>query len=137
MLVLVFSWGGVRKAQQFVRILASNNRILRWIEHFSLEDGLRFNEGQTSWTATRTGGIFHVQGKQFVDFIIRGLLEVVNAGLEVKGSLRLRPTRRPDIVKRAMDFVSSQLDDGLSSDDVAQALGVSNGVLPIRQCQSV
>lgn len=70
-----------------------------------------------------------VHGKQFLDFIIRGLLEVVNAGLEAKGSLKLRTTRRPDIVKKAMDFVASHLDDSLSSDDVAQALGVSNRVL--------
>jgi len=70
-----------------------------------------------------------VQESRFFEFIIHGLMQVVDAGLQARGSFKLRTTRRPDIVKKAKDFVCSHLDESISTDDVAQALGVSNRVL--------
>ncbi len=70
-----------------------------------------------------------VRKAEFYDFIIRGLHEVIDAGLSDSDSLRPRPGRRPDLVTRGREFVSAYLTDIDTTDDLAQALGVSYRVL--------
>lgn len=68
-------------------------------------------------------------GKQCVDFMIHGLLQVVDAGLKALGSYRPKSARRPDVVRKAMEFLADSLSAKLSIDDLVQTLGVSDRVL--------
>ena len=70
-----------------------------------------------------------VHAARFFDFIINGLQQVVDSGLEASGSLKLKSARRPDLVRKTQDFVSHRLHTELSVDELAQSLGVSNRVL--------
>ena len=63
------------------------------------------------------------------DFILQGLQQLIDAGLAAGPAESPRPTRRPDLVKRARDFMIANLDMTLTADEIAQALGVSRRVL--------
>ena len=85
-----------------------------------------FNQQKDTSNRSRTV----VRNKQFMDFIIGGLMQVVDAGLAAtRGLQKPRSARRPDLVKKAIDLVLGHLATDLSMDDLAQALGVSNRVL--------
>jgi AraC-like DNA-binding protein len=64
-----------------------------------------------------------------LDFIMRGLLEVADAGLSARGLHRLQFARRHELVAKARDYVSAHRTTDISMDDLAQALGVSYRVL--------
>lgn len=66
---------------------------------------------------------------EFFDFVLRGLHEVIDAGLSAQGALRPRRARRPDLVAQAREVVAAHLHGNLTTDDLAQALGVSYRVL--------
>ena len=70
-----------------------------------------------------------VHRTQFFNFIIHGLLQVIDAGLRARGSHRPRSARHPDLVTKGRDFVSAHLTTDFSVDDMAHALGVSYRVL--------
>ena len=70
-----------------------------------------------------------VRKKQFFDFIINGLIEVVDAGLGAGNSAQPKRTRRPDVVEKAREYIAACLDNDYSIDEIAQSLGVSNRVL--------
>ena len=65
----------------------------------------------------------------FVDFVLEGLQQVFDAGLQARGSLDPRPVRRVDLVNNARDLALAHLTDDLSAEEMAQALGVSYRVL--------
>jgi AraC-like DNA-binding protein len=66
---------------------------------------------------------------QFQDFIVHGLLGIIDAGLNAQGIYPPRSARRADLVAKANDFMHAHLATELSADDLAQALGVSYRVL--------
>ena len=66
---------------------------------------------------------------QFFDFIIHGLQQVVDAGLIAGGSHELKSTRRPELTKKAIDFIAANPGTDFSLDDMTEALGVSYRVL--------
>ena len=70
-----------------------------------------------------------VQRGQFFDFIMHGLQQVVDAGLSAGGSHELKLTRRPELIKKAIDFIAADPGTDLSLDDMTQALGISYRVL--------
>lgn len=70
-----------------------------------------------------------VHRARLFDFIIHGLIQVIDAGLSARGSEWLRRTRRPDLVKNGRDFILAHLTDDFSMDDMAKALNVSYRVL--------
>ncbi len=86
-----------------------------------LDAFFRIGEGANGRSVAGTA----VNGDQLFDYTTRGLLQVVDAGLEALGSHELRPVRRPDIVRNAKDFVMAHLTADLSADDIARTLGVS------------
>ena len=65
----------------------------------------------------------------FLDFVIEGLQQVFDAGLQARGSHEPRRVRRADLVANARDFALARLRDEVSAEDMAQALGVSYRVL--------
>jgi AraC-like DNA-binding protein len=66
---------------------------------------------------------------QFFDFVMQGLLEIVDAGLIAQDKHHLLATRRSDLLNKATDFVETRLDSLLSVQDLAQELGTSARVL--------
>lgn len=70
-----------------------------------------------------------VRKKQFFDFIVHGLIQVVDAGLNANDSAKPKHTRRSDVARKARDYVAANLDTDFSIDEIAQSLGVSNRVL--------
>ena len=70
-----------------------------------------------------------INGSRFLEFLVRGLLQVVDAGVQARGSFRLRRTRRPDVVKRAREYVAACPTTNLTAEDLAEALDVSYRVL--------
>jgi AraC family ethanolamine operon transcriptional activator len=56
-------------------------------------------------------------------------MEVIDTGLGARGSPSLRSTRRPDLVRRARDYVATHPTMDLSTEDLAGVLGVSYRVL--------
>ena len=65
----------------------------------------------------------------FFDFVLDGLQQVFDAGLEARGSLKPRPARRSDLVANARDFALARLKEDVSAEEMADALGVSYRVL--------
>lgn len=84
-----------------------------------------FDHGRRS-QGSRQKGISRVQ---FQDFIIQGLLEIIDAGQSAQGIYPPRSTRRADLVTKANDFIHAHLTTDISADELAQALGVSYRVL--------
>lgn len=70
-----------------------------------------------------------VRKKQFLDFIINGLIQVVDAGLNASNSQKPKRTRRPEVAKKAREYIAAYRDTDFSIDEMAQSLGVSNRVL--------
>ena len=70
-----------------------------------------------------------VRRGEFFDFTIHGLQQVVDAGLSAGGSHELKSTRRPELIKKAIDFMAADPGTDLSLDDMTQALGISYRVL--------
>jgi AraC-like DNA-binding protein len=70
-----------------------------------------------------------VHEKQFFDFIINGLIQVVDAGLNADSLFKPKRTRCPDLAKKAREYITAHLDTDFSIDEMAQTLGVSNRVL--------
>ena len=70
-----------------------------------------------------------VRKKQFFDFIVNGLIQVVDAGVSASNSDKPKRTRRPDVTRKAKEYIAAHLDTDLSIDEMAQSLGVSNRVL--------
>jgi AraC-like DNA-binding protein len=64
-----------------------------------------------------------------LDFVVRGLLEVIDTGLQASGAPGLRPARRPDLVSRARDYIAAHPTLDLSTEALAATLGVSYRVL--------
>ena len=65
----------------------------------------------------------------FYDFVLDGLQQVFDAGLQARGSLMPRPARRSDLVANARDFALARLKEDVSAEEMADALGVSYRVL--------
>ena len=65
----------------------------------------------------------------FVDFVLDALQRIFDTGLQARGSLEPRPVRRADLVANGRDLALAHLNDDLSAEDMAQALGVSYRVL--------
>ena len=63
------------------------------------------------------------------EFVLQGLQQIVDAGLEAPDQGPLRGTRRADLVERACTFLADRLDGMTTMDRVAQELGVSYRVL--------
>ena len=70
-----------------------------------------------------------IEGRQFQDFIIHGLLQIIDVGLCARGIDPPRSVRRADLVTQASDVVHAHLTTDLTADELAQALGVSYRVL--------
>ena len=73
--------------------------------------------------AERNGGE-PVDGTALYDFILHGLREVIDNGLAGAGE---PPSwvRRADLIPHAREFMEARLNDNLTADEIAQALGVS------------
>ena len=93
----------------------------RFLEHL---DGC-FNHGRRSSGSAPE----RVGGPRFQDFIIHGLLQIIDAGLGARGIDPPRSTRRADLVTKANDVMHAHLTTDLTVDELAQALGVSYRVL--------
>jgi AraC-like DNA-binding protein len=87
-------------------------------------DGI-FDHGRRSQSLLHKG----ISRIQFQDFVILGLLEIIEAGLHAQGIYPPRSSRRADLVEKANDFMYAHLENDLSADDLAQTLGVSYRVL--------
>ena len=70
-----------------------------------------------------------VDQAQFYDFIIHGLMHVVDTGLSVLDSHELKTVRRPDLVSDARDLVTANLDRAFTVAGMSESLGVSERVL--------
>ena len=65
----------------------------------------------------------------FREFILQGLLALVDAGLAIGGTPRPPRTRRPDLVVKARDLFLANIADEWTADRIALELGVSYRVL--------
>lgn len=63
------------------------------------------------------------------DFLIGGLQEVIDTGLNAQDRTSPRTGRRLDLVKKGRDLIAARLTSNLSVDDLAKDLGVSYRVL--------
>lgn len=70
-----------------------------------------------------------INQRRLFDILVNGLLQVVDSGLAARGPTRMRRARRPDLVRRSHDYIAAHLTDDLSTEALAQALGVSYRVL--------
>ena len=66
---------------------------------------------------------------EFSDFVIRGLYEVIDAGLGALGSVKLLSARRPDLVTNSRELLAAQPTLDITAEKLAQDLGVSYRVL--------
>ena len=70
-----------------------------------------------------------VDQAQFYDFIVHGLMHVVDTGLSALDSHELKTVRRPDLVSDARDLVTANLGRAFTVAGMSQSLGVSERVL--------
>ena len=63
------------------------------------------------------------------DFILHGLIQVVDAGLAAGRAELPRPARRADLVVKARELMLASLQSNLTADQIAQTLNVSYRVL--------
>lgn len=66
-----------------------------------------------------------VLSTRFLDFVMQGLLDIVDAGLEAEVTQKLNRARRPELVKQAINFVEANLDKNLSIGQLSTDLCVS------------
>lgn len=70
-----------------------------------------------------------VDQAQFYDFIVHGLMHVVDTGLSALDSHELKTVRRPDLVSDARDLVTANLGRIFTVTGLSQTLGVSERLL--------
>jgi AraC-like DNA-binding protein len=77
---------------------------------------------------------FEVGRAEFLDSVVSGLQQVIDTGLAARGAPP-RTTRRADLIAKAKEVMSANLEADFTADDLAQSLGVSYRVLNYA-CQS-
>ena len=66
---------------------------------------------------------------EFYDFILSGLHQIIEAGLQATEHAPIQLNRRSDLVKTAQDFMLTHLKENLTADEIAHRLDVSYRVL--------
>ena len=70
-----------------------------------------------------------ISATEVYSFILHGLQQLIDAGLDIGLTHSLAATRRADLVEHARDFMIGNLQLDLSADEIADSLGVSYRVL--------